>query len=110
MQNEIFKLQGQIIIWFSLWLTWVSLKYSYKNDQTEEVISMYHFLLWIGLILYMYKCTRESNYLQFVYLDYGKKKDNPIDHAVFYNKENRDKPLNIKKKEVICFKLKWSNT
>ena len=54
----------------------------------------------------MYKCTRESNYLQFVYLDYGKKKDNPIDHAVFYNKENRDNPLNIKKKEVICFKLK----
>ncbi|XP_022343094.2 deoxynucleoside triphosphate triphosphohydrolase SAMHD1-like isoform X2 [Crassostrea virginica] len=43
---------------------------------------------------------KEDIIVDFVYLDYGKKKDNPIDHAVFYNKENRDKPLNIKKKEL----------
>ena len=53
----------------------------------------------------MYKYVND---LQVVNLDYGKKKDNPIDLAVFYNKENRNKPLNIRKTEVIYFKLKWS--
>ena len=51
----------------------------------------------------MYKYVND---LQVVNLDYGKKKDNPIDQAVFYNKENRDEPLYIRKTEVIYFKLK----
>ena len=46
------------------------------------------------------------NYLQVVNLDYGKKKDNPIDLAVFSNKDNRNKPLDIRKTEVMYFKLK----
>ena len=77
-----------------------------SNFKVKLQKCVYHFLLCIGLILNMYKCTRESNYLQIVNLDYGKTKDNPIDLAVFYNKENRNKPLNIRKTEVIYFKLK----
>ncbi|XP_078336300.1 deoxynucleoside triphosphate triphosphohydrolase SAMHD1-like [Crassostrea virginica] len=43
---------------------------------------------------------KEDIIIDVVNLDYGKKKDNPIDLAVFYNKENRNKPLNIRKTEV----------
>jgi hypothetical protein len=35
-----------------------------------------------------------------VYLDYGKKDENPIDHVRFYNKRDPTTPIIIKKREV----------
>lgn len=40
------------------------------------------------------------NYLQVVYLHYGKKENNPIDFVRFYTKQNPNVATEVKKKEV----------